>query len=199
MIMKFFCPSLLLFAVIFSSYGRAETKPDSTTEDKKEMRDLVIRLLKWHENNDVFEGFVPIYNETSRLAIGMDLKALQEALDNLTESNFFDKEFINNYSNIVTSIDKKIKNREIVFMDGDMPPYAGANPWCNCQDYPYENPWDKIDIDFISIDKSSAVLTWTWGDSDWSKYFKYKVRAKKKNGEWRISYLEGFDFNDLTK
>jgi len=191
--------TILLFVVISSSCGLSAGKSNTSNDDKAEVRDLVIQVLKWHERNGVFNGFVPIFNANDSLAIGMDLKVLQDALDNFAESKLFDKEFINNYSNIVTSIDKKIKNREIVFMDGDMPPYAGANPWCNCQDYPYANPWDKIDVKFVNIDNDDAVLTWTWGDSDWSKYFKYKVKAKKIKGAWKISYLEGFDFDEMTK
>jgi hypothetical protein len=94
---------------------------------------------------------------------------------------------------------KKIKSKEIQWLEGDMPPYAGADPWCNCQDIPYDDPWDKIEIKFQSIDKENATLTWTWGNSDWSKDFNYKVKAKKTDGVWKISYLQGFDINEFVR
>ncbi|NJK96024.1 MAG: DUF3828 domain-containing protein [Bacteroidales bacterium] len=120
-------------------------------------------------------------------------------MDKLTATRMFDKEFVDNYRKIVQTLDKKIKNKEIEIIDGEMPPYAESDPWCNCQDIPYDNPWDKIEIKFASIDKENATLTWTWGESDWSKDFNYKVRAKKVNGTWKIAYLQGFDFNEMTK
>ena len=99
----------------------------------------------------------------------------------------------------VNETPSKLRKAQIEWMDGDMPPYAGADPWCNCQDIPYDNPWDQIEFKFLSLDKGNAVLTWTWGHSDWSKDFDYKVKAKKSDGTWKISYLQGFDINDFVK
>lgn len=190
---------ILLITLIGFSCGQTGTKAETATDDKTQIKNLVIRVLKWHDKNGVLNGFEPIFNPNDSLAIGMDLKVLQNELDNFTKTKLFDKEFVENYSKIVKTIDKKIRNKEISFMDGDMPPYAGADPWCNCQDIPYDNPWDKIDVKFISIDKDNAELTWTWGASDWSKDFDYKVKVKKTEGTWKISYLQGFDIKVMTR
>jgi hypothetical protein len=197
--MRYINLTILLIGLICFTYGQTWTKTDSAIDDKTQIKNLVIQVLKWHDKNGTFNGFEPIFNPNDSLAIGMDLNVLQKELDKFANTNLFDKEFIENYDKIVKTIDKKIKNKEIELWDGDMPPYAGADPWCNCQDIPYDNPWDKIDVKFISIDKDNAVLTWTWGDSDWSKDFEYKVKAKKTEGTWKISYLQGFDFNVMTR
>ncbi len=197
--MRYINLTILLIGLICFTYGQTWTKTDSAIDDKTQIKNLVIQVLKWHDKNGTFNGFEPIFNPNDSLAIGMDLNVLQKELDKFASTNLFDKEFIENYDKIVKTIDKKIKNKEIELWDGDMPPYAGADPWCNCQDIPYDNPWDKIDVKFISIDKDNAVLTWTWGDSDWSKDFEYKVKAKKTEGIWKISYLQGFDFNVMTR
>jgi hypothetical protein len=47
--------------------------------------------------------------------------------------------------------------------------------------------------------QENATLTWTWGNSDWSKDFNYKVKAKKTDGVWKISYLQGFDINEFVR
>jgi hypothetical protein len=197
--MRYINLTIFLIVLICSSCGQTVNKANFIIDDRTQIKDLLIQVLKWHDKNGTYTGFEPIFNPKDSLAIGMDLKVLQNELDNLTKTNQFDKEFLDNYSLIVKTIDKKIKNKEIVFMLGDLPPFAGADPWCNCQDIPYDNPWDKIDIKFISIDKDNADLTWTWGESDWSKDFSYKVRAKKANGIWRISYLQGFDLKVMTR
>ncbi len=197
--MKYINWTILIIGLICFSCVQTEKKTNSTIDDKTQIKNLVIQVLKWHDKNGVLNGFEPIFNPNDSLAMGMDLKVLQNELAKFTKTQLFDKEFIENYGKIVKTIDKKIRNKEIEFMDGDMPPYAGADPWCNCQDIPYDNPWDKIDVKFITLDKESAVLTWTWGNSDWSKDFDYKVKAKKIEGTWKISYLQGFDFNIMTK
>lgn len=197
--MKYINLTFLLLGLICYSCKPNVSKNDATNDDKIQIEKLVVQVLKWHDKNGLLDGFKPIYNPADSLAIGMDMQALQNDLDNLTKSNFFDKEFIDHYGEIVKTIDEKIKNKEIVFNDGDMPPYAGADPWCNCQDMPYPNPWDKIEFKFISIDKDNADLTWTWTDPVWSEDFEYKVKAKKSEGTWKISYLEGFEYDIMMR
>src|SRR5690554_7678236 len=118
--------TFLLFVVISSSCGLSAGKSNTSNDDKAEVRDLVIQVLKWHERNGVFNGFVPIFNANDSLAIGMDLKVLQDALDNFAESKLLDKKFINNYIIILTSMVKKIKKRKMVFMEEVMLPNEGS-------------------------------------------------------------------------
>lgn len=196
--MKSITLKILLLGIICFSCGEANKKVDSGEDDKSQLKNVVIQVLKWHDENGALKGFEAVFSPEDSLT-GMNLQALQTELDNFWKTEFFDKEFIENYEKIVKAIDAKIKNKEISFMSDEMPPYAGADPWCNCQDVPYENPWDKIEVKVLSLEKEDAELTWTWGDSEWSKDFNYKVKLKKSNGTWKISYMEGFDFNAMTK
>ncbi len=198
---------ILLLGLCLLGCGQSGNKNNSSQSDtvvdsgrdKKQIENLVKQVLKWHEENGVIPGFEPIFHPEDSLAIGMDLDKLKPVLKRFTDSKLFDKEFVDNYESIVLKIDKQFKSKEIQWFNGDMPPYAGANPWCNCQDVPYNNPWDKIEITFQSIDKEAATLTWTWGNSDLSKGFNYKVKAKKTDGIWKVSYLEGFDINEFVR
>ncbi|GAB3572176.1 hypothetical protein [Hymenobacter daeguensis] len=87
---------------------------------------------------------------------------------------------------------------------GDLPAFGFAtntNPWCECQDVPFDkpNPWEFIRVDIVSLNNSKAEADWKWGklelntDPSW-KNFAYRFRAVKESGKWKIAYLEGFDF-----
>ncbi|MFC5283514.1 hypothetical protein [Pedobacter alpinus] len=72
------------------------------------------------------------------------------------------------------------------------------------QDVPYDNPnpYNFIEIDIVN--NENGEVTWKWGklepnmDASW-KEFSYKCRVKKENDLWRISYLQGFDFEESTR
>ena len=196
---------ILLLGISLLGYGQrgsknTQAKADTisdTNNDKAQIEKLVKQVLKWHDINGIYTGFETNYNPKDSMAIGMNLDTLKNELNELRKSDLFDKEFIDNYNKIVLKIDEKIKkSKDYAWQNGDMPSFAGADPWCDCQNIPYENPWDKIVFKFLSIDKENADLTWTWGNSIWSKDFNYRVKAKKTNGKWRISYLQGFDINN---
>lgn len=90
-------------------------------------------------------------------------------------------------------------------MVGDLPTFCfanDANPWCLCQD---NLSWNLVEVKIIKLNNSSGELYWKWGKSeldksadDW-KNFTYKFKVKKENGNWRISYLQGFDFKESTQ
>lgn len=164
-----------------------------TISDIKSLKKLTREALSWQDKREPFAGIELIFDDDKGIATGLDMDVLKGELKNLELSGFFADEFLKNYRNYVVSIDEKIKSGEYQIELQDLPPYAGANPWCNCQDTPYDNPWEAVEINIISIDNKSAEYTWTWGKSDWSEYFNYRVKAVKINGKWQISYLEGFD------
>jgi hypothetical protein len=197
--MTHFIKSFIILGLIFLSCSQTSNKTSSITDDKKWIKSLVTQVLYWHVANNGLEGFELIYNQQDSSVIGMDLNKLKAEQKKLTESRLFDREFIDNYGEIVLDIDRKIKNKEISWKKGDLPPYERVDPWCKCSDEPSDNPWDKIEFIFLAIDKNNATLTWTWGNSDWSKDFNYKVRVKKTGGSWKISYLEGFDIKEFFR
>ena len=73
----------------------------------------------------------------------------KQNLTKLAQTNFFSKEFIDNYNFIIIELDKKLKAKELIWNKGETPPFGNdANVWCSCQDVPYDNPnpWDNIEI-----------------------------------------------------
>ncbi|MFT3737399.1 MAG: hypothetical protein QM786_01450 [Breznakibacter sp.] len=169
-------------------------------EDKKAIEQLVRNFYKWQEANDTNIGFTPIPDPFDSIYVGLDLNELERGIAILKGSNFFADEFLDNYKRIVQTIDQKLRNGELVWFVGDMPPFGNnTNMWCNCQDYPYDNPWDLIEFKYDRMEPHLATLTWTWGKSEWSKNFKYQIIVKKTDFQWKIAYLEGFDFEGLTQ
>ena len=182
--------SLLLFG--FLLIGSNSKLPS----DKEQIINLVKQAYKWHDTDKAENDIVPINDINDSIVIGIDLEKQKLRLDELRKTNLFTEDYINNNYKIAQIIDTKVRNKEFncEWLVGDIPPFSNnTDPWCNCQDYPYDNPWDKIEITFENLDKENATLTWTWGYSEWSKGFKYLVKVKKINNTWKISYLQGYD------
>jgi hypothetical protein len=133
-------------------------------------------------------------------------------LDKLRKTGFFATEFIEDYNQIILTLDKKLRNKEFEYGEWlvhDLPPFRFANdvdPWTLCQDVPYDNPrpWDFVEIKVIDLDSEEGKIKWKWGNlkagthPDWGK-FEYKFRVTKENNKWKISYLEGFEFEESTR
>ncbi|HQR00689.1 MAG TPA: DUF3828 domain-containing protein, partial [Ferruginibacter sp.] len=87
-----------------------------------------------------------------------------------------------------------MRSGKTTWLTNDLSPFGNdANPWCNCQDYP-DDYWKRLTIRDIKAVGDSAVFSWTWGDD-----LRYRVKAKKENGNWKISYLQGFDFSNYEQ
>ncbi len=181
-------------------------KISSLTGDKEQIQNLIRQVYNWHEarkpsNNDM------VIDKNGSIYIGFNLDQLKLDIDELKSTNFFSVEFIDNYNKIYRTLDSKLRSKELEWSVGDLPPFGDdGNPWCNCQDIPYDtpNPWDLIEIEIIALDNKKGELIWKWGklelnNSDGWKEFHYKFRVVKEDGKWRISYLEGFDFDTITR
>lgn len=195
--------SLLLTCITISSYAQATT-PKSvntpTATDKKAIRDLLVKTYKWQEASTTVVDFEPVLDKKEERYIGLDYKNHQKRMTALQNTGFFSAEFLQNYDAIAKGIDTRLKTKKDEWMVGDMPPFGeDANPWCRCQDYPSDNPWDKIVLKKVEVVGTTANVWWTWGDKNFSKGFSYKVRLQKENGFWKISYLQGFDKSVFLK
>lgn len=204
----------LTLGLLFFGCNQADNKTTAMTEekvsnsanDKEQIQNLIRQVYKWHEaqkpsNNDM------ITDSKDSIYLGFNLDQLRLDIEELKATNLFAEEFIDNYNKIYTTLDKKLKNKEIEWLVGDLPPFGSdADPWCNCQDVPYDkpNPWDLIEIEIIKLDGEKGELIWKWGKlelngaKDW-KEFGYKFRVVKENNKWKISYLEGFNFDEFTR
>lgn len=174
------------------------TPQQTVASDDEQVKSLVVRFYKWKDENLDDGDFVPLSNDISNKYIGgIDVDKHASRLDRLRKSGFFTEDFLASYDSIAKAIDKKLKSGEFEWQVGDMPPFGnGANPWCDCQDYPSDTPWDSIVVTINSIDDKTASLSWTWGNAEWAEKFSYNVRAAKVDGSWRISYLQGFDYSN---
>ena len=178
-----------------------KTETIRKTKDKDEIQKLIRQALTWANSKNTID-LLPVISDS--IYIGFDSKILNMNLKKLEETKLFAKEFIDNYNQIILTLDKNIKGK--VYDDwfvGDLPTFGFANdvnPWCDCQEIPDDkpNPWDLVEITVVNLDQDKGELTWTWGKSDWEDLM-YKFRVVKEDGKWKISYMEGFDYNEGIK
>jgi len=207
---------LASFIVVLAIYGCnevnqktvlvAKEKTSSLADDKEQIQSLIRRVYKWHDKQKPSMNKMITDNKDS-IYIGFNLHQLQLEIENLKATDFFLNEFIDNYNKIYRTLDKKLRSKEIEWLVGVLPPFGNnANPWCNCQDVPFDdpNPWDFIEIEIIHLDNEKGDLLWKWGGIEfanaesWNE-FTYKFSVVKENGKWKISYLEGFNFDEFTR
>lgn len=205
--------ALLIFGLLLSSSNQLNSQnslekeqPEYQNEEFDLIQELIRDMYKWHET-PLPTSIEMITDDAGSSYIGFNLDELQLTIDQLKASNLFSNNFIDNYTKIHLIIDEKLKNKEVEWLVGYLPPFGnGANPWCNCQDIPYDDPspWSLIQIDIINLNNKTGTLSWKWGRIEpnsglgWEE-FKYKFKVVKVNQEWKIDYLEGFDFDEFTR
>jgi hypothetical protein len=213
--MKYLGLEILIIGLIVFGFNQKSQSNDSRTNkistevlsDKEQIRNLIRQVLYWHDNS--FE-VLPVLNDSKNNIYVFDLKQLKINLDNLRETNFFAEEFIENYNQIILTLDRKLRNKEFhEWQVGTLPTFIFANdvdPWCLCQDVPYDNPnpWDLVEVEIINLNSKRGVLDWKWGNPELNgaagwKEFRYSFEVIKENGKWKIAYMQGFDFNESTR
>ncbi len=209
--------TLILLVLLFGC-NQADTKTTSVTEekssistqDKEQIQVFIRQVLNWAENKNSIDLLPVLVDSKNIVYIGFDLKKHKQNLEKLKQTNFFATEFIDNYNQIIVTLDKRLRNGNYdPWLVGNLPTFIFANdvsPWTMCQDVPYDkpNPFDFIEVNIISLEKNNAEATWHWGnleqnaDKSW-KDFSYKFKVVKENNKWKISYLTGFDFKESTR
>lgn len=177
----------------------------TTSAERVDIQNLIRRVLQWSDSEHAIRLLPVLTDERDSLYVGFDLALHQKNLETLKKSGLFATEFIENYNQIILTLDKGIKSgRYEPWLVGDLPPFFFNNdhsPWCDCQDN-YE--WDEVVVRPTELKTTRAALEWTWGGSsadslpNW-KTFAYKFRAVKVEGKWKVAYLQGFDFKQSVK
>jgi hypothetical protein len=203
--------SLIIATVIcFGSCARAQNiniekekqtenlKVANVQKDKEEIQKLVRQVLNWSESKESIDLLPVLTNSQDSIYIGFDMDKLKENLNKLKGTGFFSSEFIENYKQVILTLDGKLRNKEYIeWLVGDLPPFKFANdinPWCLCQGF---SPEQCDDVEIIKIDSKSGELIWNWKKgTDWMN-FKFKV--VKEDNKWKISYMQGFDYKESTK
>jgi len=167
-------------------------------KDKAEIQKLIQQVLSWSESKESIDLLPVLTDSKDSIYIGFDMDKLKENLYKLKVAGFFSTEFIENYKQIILTLDKKLRNNEYYqWLVGDLPPFKFANgiaPWCLCQGFSFEQ-FDDVEI--IEIDNKSGELMWKWKrGSDWMNF---KFRVVKEENKWKISYMQGFDYKESTK
>jgi len=198
-------------SIVETTMGQIENlQKFDNSKDKEEIQNLIRQTLKWADSKNSI-GLTPVLTDSQdSIYIGFDLNKHKSYLDKLRATGFFANEFIENFNQIIITLDKKLRNHEFEeWLVGDLPPFQfknDVNPWCACQDVPYDNPspWDNVEIEIIELNNDSAQLIWKWGRLDLNthpswKEFSYQFRTVKENGKWKIAYLQEFDFEESTQ
>jgi hypothetical protein len=168
------------------------------SKNKEEIQKLIRKVLIWSDSKETIDLFPVVKDSEDSAYFKFDMDKLKENLYKLKQTGFFASEFIENYNQIIRTIDKKLQNKEIeAWLVGDLPTFNFANdvnPWCQCQGFSQED-FDNVEI--IRIDSKSGEFIWKWKTgSSWNDF---KFRAVKESDKWKISYMEGFDFKESTK
>src|SRR5690554_363621 len=170
-------------------------KKDNGVNDSLALLQLTKRLYKWEDTGSKSEDFVPLQKEKTDTAyVGIDFTQHKQRLQDLRNSNLFSEKFISNYNQIALNIDQELKSGTLIWNIGELPPFGnGASPWCNCQDVP-DDFLNKIWIMHLSIKDNTAFYNWSWGDG-----IVYNIEAIKEGNEWKILYMEGFDYDSFIQ
>jgi hypothetical protein len=181
------------------------SKVADVSKDKQEIQNLIRETLQWADSKR-FDLLPTLMDSKDSTYVGFDLDKLRLNLEILKKTDFFSVKFIENYNQIILTLDKKFKNKEFgTWSANDLPVFHFANdvdPWCLCQD---NMSWNAVEVKVAKLNSENGELYWTWGgpelngaSPDW-KDFSYKFDVEKENGKWKISYLQGFDFEESVK
>jgi hypothetical protein len=188
-----------------------ETGTDTSGGDagaRAEIQHLMRRALKWSQSVQAIDLYPMQADSAQGTYTGFNLDVHDKNLKKLRITKFFSAGFIRNYDQIILTLDKKLKAGEFgKWRVNDPPPFTFANdvdPWCLCQDVPYFEPWDLIEVEPVRLSGKRGELYWTWGslgpnaDPGW-KQTAYLFRVVKEDNRWKIDYLQGFDFAESTR
>lgn len=173
---------------------RTLNSPD-VFSDSIRIQEVVRHVLDWSQSDSAIV-VDPVF-ETEGVYY-FDKEELRRNVDKLKLTGFFADEFIENYNQIILTLDKKLRSKELEeWPVGDLPPYKFANhidPWCMCQGYSSQE-FDSIEI--VKMGDRSGELIWRWKEG--SSWINFKFRVVKDDSEWKISYMQGFDYDKSIK
>jgi hypothetical protein len=208
---------IVILVMIFFSYNHENQSKasiginslqNSSTKDsadKDEIQNLIRQMLNWANSKKSID-VLPVLSKDS-ICTGFDFDKHKLNLEKLKETNLFADEFIENYNQIILTLDRKIKSKELEKWNiYELPTFSFSNdidPWCLCQDVPYDNPnpWDLVEVRIINLNSEKGNLYWKWGKLELNngkgwKEFTYRFKVVKESSKWKISYLEGFELNN---
>ena len=171
-----------------------ETRAKSFSSDSAELTAFIRDFYKWKETKSSLYNFIPKSDSQDSFYIGIDWVEQDKRQKELEATNYFSKEFLDNYTNIAKTIDNRLKDGSYNWLAGELPPFGNdANPWCNCQDFP-DDYWRTLTVSKINRTNGDVTFVWTFDNLMY-----YRVVATKSNGSWKIKYLQGFDYKEFLQ
>jgi hypothetical protein len=139
---------ILIIGLTFSSCNqknKTATSTDNKLEnleasdksmDKEKIQTLIRKVLNWSDSKNRIDLLPVITDSNDSIYIGFDLDIHKQNLEKLKSTGFFATEFIDNYNQIILTLDKGLRNGEYdKWLVGDLPTFIFANdvsPWCMC-------------------------------------------------------------------
>jgi hypothetical protein len=172
----------------------------ATETDKEEIEKLLIQVLKWSDSKESISLLPALTDSKDSIVIGFDMEELKTNLERLKETGFYANEFIENYNQIILTLDRKLRNKEFKYETwfvGDLPIFKfanGWNPWCCCQDYAVSQ---LEGVEIVKLNDKFGELKCK--RTEGSSWIDFKFNVVKEDNKWKISYMQGFDFEEGTK
>jgi len=179
-------------------YGKDKNKTNSSTKAADEIKNVLLQVFAWADSKDAIELLPAVSDLQDSIYTGFDFDLHRKNIEALMKTNLFSIEFIENYNQIILSLDKGLKEKMYnEWYIGDLPTFIfanGINPWCMCQTLTSDAVGD---LEIININDTCSELIWRWPSGyDW---LDFKIKTRKENGVWKISYLQGFDFTESIR
>jgi len=208
--------SVLIIGLTFSSCNQ-KNKTVTTTEnklenletsdkskDKEEIQNLIRQALNWADSKKCIDLLPVITDSKDSVYIGFNFDKHKQNLEKLKSTGFFSTEFIDNYNQIILTLDNGLRNGNYEkWLVGDLPTFIFANdysPWWSGQE---SFSIEKSEIELIKLDKDKGEFYFTCGDKvagcEGMENYKMRFSVIRENDKWKISYMEGFDFKESTR
>lgn len=186
-----------------SDFPKEKVTPDILVKDTEAILKLIKQTLSWSETGAI--DLLPVLTDSvDSIYIGFDMEKLKANLEKLRATGFFAREFIDNYNQMILKLDKNFRNKEYdKWMVGELPTFNFANdydPWWNGQE---SFSVQSGIIEVIKFDGSKGDFYFKCGGKrgacDGLENYSMKFSVVKESNKWKISYMEGFDYQEGIK
>jgi len=170
----------------------SDSSRQSSENDSAALVSLLKNVFKWHDKNQSKLSDFDIVVKDS-FQTGLNFESFNKTFEAIKKTNFFSASFLNNYRKIGEYINNKLTNAHPRYLNEINFACQEADSWTGFQD-DAPNFWNDLIINDYRSSSDSASLTWWIKMNNWTSE-KNPVRFVKENGEWKVSYMEGFDMD----
>jgi hypothetical protein len=163
--------SISIFVYVQNRYKSEEQLENmevaNFNREKEEISKLIKQVLSWSESRESVKLLPVLADSLDSIYIGFDMDKLTENIDKLKETRFFSTEFIENYEQIIITLDRKLKNKEFnEWLVGDLPPFKfhnNYNPWWGGQE---SFPVQLVIVEIVSLSKDKGEFYFKCGGKE---------------------------------